>query len=201
MTKKVESNSIAAYIRVSTTGQNEAGQRMEVERWLSGRGVQPEKVRWYLDKETGDTLERSGFEQLNRDLFDGKIGTVIVWKLDRLSRSLKDGLNVLSDWFQQGIRFVSVTQQMDFSGPTGKIIAAVLLGIAEMEQETRRERQRSGIEVAKSRGVYKGRTKGTFKSKPLRAKQLRENGLTNSEIANSLGVSRMTVQRYLNQVQ
>jgi DNA invertase Pin-like site-specific DNA recombinase len=109
-------------------------------------------------------------------------------------------LNVLSDWCSRGIRVVSVTQQIDFNGTLGKMLAAVLLGVAEMEQETRRERQRVGIEVAKARGVYRGRRPGTTKGTPKRAMQLRERGLSDGEIATALGTSRRTVQRYLRHV-
>jgi DNA invertase Pin-like site-specific DNA recombinase len=66
-----------------------------------------------------------------------------------------------------------------------------------MEQETRRERQAAGIAVAKKKGVYRGRQRGTTKAKPIRALELREKGLTAEEIASSLGVSRNTVFVYL----
>lgn len=191
----MSTNQVACYIRVSTTGQNEAGQRREIERWLSGNGIK--NVRWYTDKQTGDNLERPAFEELQKAIFTGEIGSVVVWKLDRLSRKLRDGINVLCDWCERGLRVVSVTQQIDFNGTMGKMLAAVLLGVAEMEQETRKERQRAGIEAAKERGVYLGRRSGTTKAKPARAKQLAEKGLTHREIAKSLGVSRRTVLRYL----
>ena len=58
---------------------------------------------------------------------------------------------------------VSVTQQIDFNGTVGKMLAAVLLGVAEMEKETCRERQKAGIEAAKERGVYRGRKAGSTK--------------------------------------
>ena len=125
--------------------------------------------------------------------------TVVVWKLDRLSRNLRDGLNVLIDWCDRGLRVVSTTQQIDFNGSLGKMLAAVLLGVAEMEQETRRERQAAGIAVARECGVYLGRRAGTTKAKPTRVHKLRERGLTDTEIATALGVSRRTVQRYLHQ--
>lgn len=185
----------ACYIRVSTVGQNEAGQRREIERWVKGNDV--ENVRWFIDKQTGDNLDRPAFEALQQAIFNGDVGTVVVWKLDRLSRKLRDGINVLCDWCERGLRVVSVTQQIDFNGTIGKMLAAVLLGVAEMEQETRRERQRAGIEAAKERGVYFGRKAGTTKAKPTRAKQLADKGLTHVEIAKSLGVSRRTVLRYL----
>lgn len=188
---------IACYVRVSTIGQNESGQKREIKRWLEGNGIDASLVRWYVDKSTGDNLDRPAFEQLRQSVFMGEVGTVVVWKLDRLSRSLQDGINVLADWCNRGLRVVSVTQQLDFNGPQGKLIAALLLGIAEMEQETRRERQRAGIEAAKEKGVYLGRRQGTFKGKPERAKKLLEKGLTHAEIATALGVSRRTVIRYL----
>ena len=126
--------SVGIYVRVSTVGQNEAGQRAEIERWLRGNGIKA--AEWYVDKESGDTLQRADFERLQRDVFNGQITTIIVWKLDRLSRSMRDGINVLCDWLDKGLRFVSVTQEFDFKGAIGKMIAALLFGVAEMEQET-----------------------------------------------------------------
>jgi len=189
----------AIYIRVSTVGQNEAGQRNEIDRWLNGNSVDRSKVKWYLDKDTGDNLDRPEFERLQRDIFNGQIHTVVVWKLDRLSRKLQDGITTLCNWCDKGIRVVSVTQQIDFSGTVGKLIASVLFAVAEMEQETRRERQAAGIAVAKERGVYQGRPRGALKPgiDLKRVAKLRENGLTQSEIAEALGVSISSVRRYL----
>lgn len=195
--KRLQRKPVAAYLRVSTVGQNEAGQRAELERWLNGNGINSDEVQWYIDKTTGDNLNRPAFQQLELDVFNGEIETVVVWKLDRLSRNLRDGINTLADWCDRGLRVVSVTQQIDFAGALGKMLAAVLLGVAEMEQETRRERQRAGIEVAKKIGKYQGRKKGTTNAKPERARQLRERGMKQTEIAQALNVSRMTVARYL----
>jgi DNA invertase Pin-like site-specific DNA recombinase len=183
------------YVRVSTVGQNEAGQRREIQKWLKGNGVTD--VRWYVDHETGDTLDRPDFERLQNDIFMGEIETVVVWKLDRISRTIHDGLNTLCGWCDKKLRVVSVTQQIDFNGTIGKMIAAVLFGVAEMEQHNRRERQAAGIAAAKERGIYLGRRPGATKAKPKRAIELRRKGSKDSEIARALGVSRRTVQRYL----
>jgi DNA invertase Pin-like site-specific DNA recombinase len=185
----------AVYCRVSTTGQNLAGQRAEIERWLSGNGIRDAK--WFEDKATGTNLQRPAFAKLEKAIFNGEVKTVVVYKLDRLSRSLHEGINVLAKWCEKGLRVVSVTQQIDFNGVTGKMLAAVLLGVAEMEQETRRERQAAGIKAAKNRGVYLGRKSGTLKASPQRAVELRAKGNTDDEIAKALDVSRRTVQRYL----
>jgi DNA invertase Pin-like site-specific DNA recombinase len=193
---------VACYVRVSTVGQNEAGQRAELERWLSGNGVDPASVSWFVDKKSGDNLQRPAFTKLQAAVFSGEVGTIVVYKLDRLSRSLVDGINVLADWCNRKLRVVSVTQQLDFNGAVGQLLAAVLLGIAAMEQETRRERQAVGIAEAKRNGVYKGRRAGTTKAKPDRAAKLRAKGLlTVEEIAASLKVSRRTAYRYLRQAQ
>ena len=190
---------IGIYVRVSTVCQNVAGQKREIRRWLKGNGIDEKDVEWYVDKATGNNLDRPELERLQRDIFSGEIETVVVWKLDRLSRNLRDGINTLADWCDRGLRVVSITQQIDFNGALGKMLAAVLLGVAEMEQETRRERQAAGIAAAKERGdVYSGRKSGTTKAKPERALELRRKGLNDAEIATALGISRGTVQRYLN---
>jgi DNA invertase Pin-like site-specific DNA recombinase len=187
----------AIYVRVSTVGQNEHGQRREIQRWIDGNNIT--KPRWYTDKESGETLDRPEFNRLQRDIFEGNVDTVVVWKLDRLSRSLKDGITTLCEWCDKGIRVVSVTQQIDFNGAVGKLIASVLFAVAEMESETRRERQSAGIAAAKDRGVYTGRPKGATKAgvDPQRAIQLRKQGLTQEEISQAMGVSVSSVRRYL----
>ena len=130
----------AVYVRVSTASQNEEGQRREIQKWLDANGGIT-KVRWFVDKESGDTLERPQFEQLQKLIFNGVVNSVVVWKLDRLSRSLRDGIATLCSWCDKGIRVVSTSQQIDFNGTVGKMIASILFAIAEIEQETRRERQ------------------------------------------------------------
>ena len=77
------------------------------------------------------------------------------------------------------------------------MIAAVMLGLAEIELEYRRERQLAGIEVARAKGKFAGRKPGTTKGKPQRARKLKQQGLTAPEIAQALGTSVRTVWRYL----
>ncbi len=188
---------VAAYVRVSTVSQNEAGQVAEIKRWAKGNRVKAGEVDWYVDRESGDNLDRPEFKRLQKAVFMGEVDTVLVYKLDRLSRTIRDGLNTLCEWCDRGLRVVSVTQAIDFNGTVGKMIAAVLFAVAEMEQETRRERQAAGIEAAKEKGKYKGRKLGTTKKSPKRAKELRERGLTHAEIAKAMGVSVPTVYKYL----
>ena len=155
------------------------------------------EITWYEDKISGREAKRPSLCELRKAVFAGEVKTVIIWKLDRLARSFRDGVNILADWCSKGIRIVSVTQQIDLSGMVGQVVASLIFGLAEIELENIRERQAAGIAVAKKRGVYSGRLKGTTKAKPKRALELSKKGLSASEIANAMKVSKRTVQRYL----
>jgi DNA invertase Pin-like site-specific DNA recombinase len=188
---------IAAYVRVSSRGQKDDSQRAEIQKWLDANGIDRQQVEWYADRESGTTLKRPEFDRLQRAIFDGKVKTVILWKLDRLSRRLRDGVNILADWADRGLKIVVVTQALEFNGAIGRTLAALLLGLAEIEWQFRKERQQAGIAVAKKKGVYKGRKPGTTKAKPERAIELKVKGLTVGEVATALGVSERTVFRYV----
>ena len=186
---------IACYCRVSSARQKTDSQEPEIRRWLEGNGSNPSSVKWFEDKETGRTLKRPAFDRLQKAIFAGGIKTVVVWKLDRISRRQRDGVDLLADWCERGVRMVAVTEQIDLSGAGGRMVASVLFGLEEVESEYRRERQAAGIAVTKERGVYRGRRRGTTKAPQLRAEELRGRGLTVQEIATALGVSRRTALR------
>jgi len=168
----------AVYIRVSSPkGQKTDSQRAELEAWLKRHRYKG--VRWFEDHESATTLQREAFQKLQAAIFAGKVDAVVVWKLDRLARSLKEGVNVLADWCQRGVRVIAITQQIDLSGPVGHLIASLLFCIA------------------RKRGVYVGRRPGTTKAAPARARALKKQGLTVLEIAQALGVKERTVYHYL----
>lgn len=193
-----ETRPIAAYVRVSSKDQKTDGQRDVIARWLQGNGIDPGSVAWYVDVESGRAMTRPALDRLRADTFAGAVRTVVVFKLDRLARRLREGLELLCDWCEQGVRVVSVTEQVDVSGAFGRMVAAVMLGLAEIEWEYRRERQAAGIAAARRSGVYRGRRPGTTtKARPERAVELRARGLRAAEIAAALGVSERTVFRYL----
>jgi DNA invertase Pin-like site-specific DNA recombinase len=188
---------IACYCRVSSRRQKTDSQKAELTRWLTSQRIELTTVHWFEDIETGMTLQRPAFAQLQRAIFDGRVTTVVVWKLDRLSRRQHEGITLLADWCERDVRVVVVTQQIDLRGAVGRMVASVLFGLAEIEMEYRQERQAAGIAVAKRRGVYRGRQPGTTKARPRRAIHLRRQGLTIPEIANALQVSQRTVCRSL----
>lgn len=201
MTAKNTDKPIAIYIRVSTKDQSHDSQRDVIEQWLTASGIDLTKVEWYSDVESGRKMSRPDFDRLQADIFAGTVRTVIVYKIDRLARKLREGIELLCQWSDKGVRFVSVTQQIDVSGAMGRMVASLLLGVAEIEWEYRAERQKSGIAKAKKKGVYTGRKAGTVKGKPERAQELKAKGLTAPEIATSMGISLRTVWRYLDAVE
>jgi DNA invertase Pin-like site-specific DNA recombinase len=190
--------SVGVYIRVSSLkGQKTDSQRAELEAWLKRH--RHKVVQWFEDRDSATNLQREAFQKLQAAIFAGKVTTVVVWKLDRLARSLKEGVNVLAEWCKCGVRVIAITQQIDLSGPVGHLIASLLFGIAESELQHVKERQAIGIALARKRGVYAGRQSGTTKAAPARARALKKQGLTIGEIAKALGVQERTVYNYLAQ--
>lgn len=193
----------AALIRVSTVGQSLEGQRDAIATWLRGNGIDPETIIWIEDKQTGNNLNRPGLMRLRQMIFNGEISTVVMFKLDRLSRNMREGLDLLCEWCERDVRVVSVTQQIDLTGWVGKMIAAVLLGIAEGENETRMERQMAGIRAAKLKKKYKGSEKGRLhrhtQARLPAIRTLYLKGCTHPrEIADAIGgISEDTVARLL----
>ena len=188
--------SIGVYIRVSSQSQKSDSQRAEIQQWLNKHGYKD--VQWFEDVETSGTLNRRAFNALNEAVFSGDVKMIVVWKLDRIARSMKDGINMLTSWCEAGVRVVSITQQIDLSGTIGHVVAGVLFGIADIEKQHIKERQAAGIKVAKEKGVYTGRKAGTTKAKPERARELKGQGLKIEEIAQALNISKRTVSNYLN---
>jgi DNA invertase Pin-like site-specific DNA recombinase len=188
---------VACYLRVSSRDQRHDSQRAEIAAWLGRNGIDLDQVRWYEDVESGRTMRRVAFDRLQADIHAGHVRTVVVYKVDRIARRLREGLDVLCGWVDRGVRFVSVTQQVDVAGAFGRMMLAMMLGLAEIEWEYRAERQTAGIAQAKARGVYRGRKPGTTKGEPDRARELQAKGLDAPEIAAALGVSARTVRRYL----
>ena len=129
----------------------------------------------------------------------GELKTIVVWRLDRLSRNQRDGINTLADWCEKGVRVVSVTQQLDLSGATGRLIAGILLAVGEMELEAIKERQAAGIVAAKAEGIYKsnGDRRRGFRKAKAKVLKLHKKGHSPTANARECGVARSTVYKYL----
>ncbi len=188
---------VAVYLRVSTKAQRVDSQKREIERYLAGHGITD--VRWFVDHysgKPGSVTERPALRELQAAVFAGEVKTIVFYRLDRLARSIRDGINVLTDWLTAGVRVVVVTMQIDLSGALGQTVAALLLGLAQMEREAIRERQAAGIAAARARGrTWGGRKRGSFKVDPARVAELTAKGLNPAEVANALRCSERTVYR------
>lgn len=159
-------------------------------KWLGAR-FRPSQIMWYVDK-PGKNAELS---QMLKDISNDSPKTVVVYSLDQICKSLADGLGILVGLLNNNGRIVAINPQVDITGPAA---AELLVAIAKMEKDARRAKQTAGIEAAKARGVYKGRS--DLSSDPQRAKELQDKGMTYGEIAKELGVSMATVCRYLRRV-
>jgi len=190
--------SVGVYARVSWDDQNVAPQLDELRDWLRANGHDLDSVNWYVDEgESSQTLNRPEMKRLREDIFTGRVKTVVCWRVDRLSRRFRDGIILLTDWIDRGVRVVVVTQQIDLSGVIGQAVAGVLIAFGQIEYESLKLRQRAGIERAKRERKYTGRKRGTHKGRPERARELRARGLSIPEIGEAMGVSSRTVSRYL----
>jgi DNA invertase Pin-like site-specific DNA recombinase len=184
----------AVYVRVSSKSQNEASQLPDLERWVRAHGG---PVEWYRDTFTGKTLDRPGWSAVESALAAGRVARVVVWRLDRLGRTARGLSALFHELTERRVPLVSVTEGFDLATPAGRLLAHVVASVAQYETEVRSERQRAGIEQAKKRGTYTGRTPGHRKSDPARARALRAKGLKLTEIAAAMQVSKRTVIRYL----
>lgn len=183
---------IAAYIRTSLENQGHGldSQERAIAEYLKNHGLE---ARFYRDEESGGTSDRPAFKRLQADVFKGKVSTIVTWKLDRITRkSVRDGINILTDWLERDIRVVAVAQQLDFSGHVGQMIASLLFGLAAMERENIRENTKRGMRAAKERGAVLGR-RATLKAEHF--VPLLEQGMSLSAVARQLGVSRQGIHK------
>jgi DNA invertase Pin-like site-specific DNA recombinase len=177
------------YIRVSKQEQNEALQRDA----LKEAGCE----KYFNDKMTGSTFERKGLEELLAFVRSGD--TVIVWKLDRLGRSLKDLIETLGLLKSRGVDFMSLTESIDTTTPGGKLIFHLMGALAEFERDLIRERTNAGLAAARARGRIGGRPKRlTTNGKVALAWRLfADPNQSLPEICSTLEISRSTLYRYV----
>ena len=178
---------LTGYARVSTQDQNLTLQREA----LINAGC--EKV--FEDKVSGTRADRPGLSKTLEMLREGD--TLVVWKLDRLGRSVKQLVDMVSELNKQGIQFKSLTDSIDTGTTSGRFFFHVMASLAEMERELTIERTRAGLEVAKKLGRKGGRKPKMTDSKIESAKKLLSSGVPPKEVAKNLGVSVSTLYRWL----
>ena len=187
----------ALYMRVSTPDQNPQSQQYDLEQMAAQRGL--EIVERYVDHGvSGTRVRRPALDRMMADARHGRFEVVAVWASDRLARSVKHFVAVLSELDHLGIAYLSYRESIDTAGPLGRAVMIIVAAIAELERSLIVERVRSGMRRAKLEGRHIGR-------RPLdldRAAILRDRarGLSLGQLAKTYRIGKTTVRRVLNEV-
>lgn len=176
------------YARVSTTDQ-----KLELQLdALQKSGC--EEI--FQEKMTGKNKERPELSLCLKTLRKGDI--LVVWKLDRLARSLKDLVEMISELDSKGIGFKSITESIDTTSPSGKLIFHIFGALAEFEHSLIRERTLAGLAAARARGRKGGRKPAMSQSDVKKAAaMLKDPLITKKEVAEHFSVSRLTLNNSL----
>jgi DNA invertase Pin-like site-specific DNA recombinase len=182
----------AIYARVSTLNgsQDPSMQTRELEEYCQRRGWKIHDI--YVDN--GVSGKKDSRPQLNRmmqDAHERRFSVVVVWRFDRFARSVSHLLRALETFNALGIQFVSLSEQVDTSTPTGKMVFTVLGAVAELERNLIVERVRAGLRHAVSKGKRLGRPKKYVDA--AQVVSLRASGHSWRTIARKMGVSVGTV--------
>lgn len=156
-------NRCAIYCRVSTDEQNPEHQKNALVEYAINQGYDIWKI--YTDVTSGSKQNRP---QLNKLMFDARakrFNVVLVWKLDRLGRSLQHLLSIIHEWELKGINFTCITQSIDTTTSSGKLTFHILGAVAEFERTLISERTKEGLKTAALKGKFPGRPKGSKDTK------------------------------------
>jgi DNA invertase Pin-like site-specific DNA recombinase len=179
------------YARVSTHDQKLELQKDELEK----AGCE----RIFEEKISGKTKERPALKDMIEILRQGD--SVVVWKLDRLGRSLRDLIDLVAEIQSKGADFISIKDSINTQTATGRFTFNIFASLAEFEREIIRERTMAGLTAAKARGRMGGRPKGLTKKAMDKAHSAlllyNSKKKTVDEIAEELGLSRATCYRYI----
>ena len=178
---------LVGYARVSTMDQNLDLQRTALTKAGCGK--------IYEDRLSGTRAERPGLKLTLEVLRDGD--TLVVWKLDRLGRSVKGLVDLVNQLAERGVQFKSLTDNIDTGTPSGRFFFHVMASLAQMERELIVERTRAGLNAAREQGRIGGRKRLMTDSKIESAKTLLASGLPPKEVARNLGVSIPTLYRWV----
>lgn len=178
---------LVGYARVSTIEQNLDLQLAALEE------VGCEKL--YKDQISGTKTNRPGLNMALEVL--RKNDTLVVWKLDRLGRTVKGLIDLVNQLHQKEIHFKSITDNVDTSTPAGRFFFHVMASLAQMERELMVERTRAGLAAAKAKGRVGGRKRKMTQSKIESAKQLLATGSLPKDVAQNLGISIPTLYRWV----
>ena len=176
------------YVRVSSIDQHE-------DRQLEGVELDCK----FMDKLSGKDTERPELKRMLAYVRSGD--TLVVHSLDRLARNLSDLLSLVKQLNDKGVEVHFLKENLVFNGnnntPMSMLMLSMLGAFAEFERALIKERQREGIEIAKKKGIYKGRKPSLSKTQAEEIRQRAATGESKSALARAYGISRETVYQYL----
>jgi DNA invertase Pin-like site-specific DNA recombinase len=184
----------AIYARVSTTsnGQDPSMQTRELREYCERRGLQV--VGEYVDLGiSGAKEKRPELDRLMADAHRRRFDAIVVWRFDRFARSVSHLLRALENFQALGIEFVSLSENVDTSTPTGKMVFTVLGAVAELERSLIAERVRAGLRNAKAKGKRLERPRVDVDLAKI--DKLRSQGRSWVAIASEMGIGEGTVRR------
>lgn len=184
---------VALYVRCSTVEQSTDLQKRELTEYANARGWAVYEI--YEDHgKTGTNTNRPAFQKLLSDSKRRKFDGIVVYKLDRAFRSLKDLVTVLSEWNALGVSFISLRDHVDLSTPSGRLMTQIIGAMSEFEASLIRERVRAGLAHARAKGVVLGRKPSLDREKVF---ALRSKGMKATDIARELQCTRSAISKIL----
>jgi len=184
---------VAMYARVSTKEQKSDLQLDSMKKFCEFKGWDDTKL--FLDHGvSGSTESRPALNDMMSQVRAKEFDVVLVWKFDRLGRSTIHLVKTFEEFGNLGVNFVSVSENIDTTTSTGKLVFSIMASLAEFERERLIERVQAGMESAKKRGVHCGRKRTVDYDKVF---ELREAGESNRSIAKNLGIHEATVRKIL----
>ncbi|MBW3597203.1 MAG: recombinase family protein [Planctomycetes bacterium] len=192
---------VAIYVRVSSCQQNHRSQMPDLEQWAAN---QDEPVVWYTDKKTGKSMNRPGWKKLEEAIRLGKVSTLVIWRIDRLGRTVKGLATLFDELCQRKVNLVSLKDGLDLSTPAGRLVANVMASAAQYQSEIAGENILAGQAVARAEGKTWGGSKPgkRKKVKPEQEEAIRHlhaQGKPITAIARAVGLSRPTIYDVLAQ--
>jgi len=185
---------VAIYARVSTDEQNIETQ-LDFLRTTADR-LGHEIYKEYIDiAESGKKESRPAFDEMLQEMRRYRFHTIMVYKLDRIGRSLPHLINLFEEFNKKGVHFISATQNIDSTTPEGKMFLRMLMILSEYERELTVDRVKAGMKRAKKDGKQIGRPKTGIKGKEVF--ELREKGLSIRKIAKKLKCNYGTIYRII----
>lgn len=178
---------LIGYARVSTQDQNLSLQKDA----LKKAGCE----RIYSDKRTGAAITRNGLDRAIDMLREGD--TIVVWKLDRLGRSLSHLVELVNELKGRGVGFRSLQENIDTTSGVGKLVFHIFASLAEFERDLIRERTMAGLESARARGRKGGRPRAMDGKTIAQAKAMHRENIPVKEICQTLGIGKTTLYRYI----